>query len=503
MARQPHYLTRSVVVALFVVGWHASRGAAHDAVAVSTERLKQIHQALVAYERKHKQWPDHLSDLVPEFLKDKSVLLDPADPGTGDLGSNRAHKDPKFHVSYSYERNANISGGLPSPLGPFPKPDISRTGWGSWRLVNGHQEYFYGDQVPLVRCYLHRPPEEDREPGKDVVLNLTPSGRVYRSGFDWERHPDSAAFLLRTLRRDLTQGPAHVGRHWILFRVYEHIDSADASRHGELMRDLAPALFAVRDELPEGRRAACKIAARLYLKLGQFDQAIQALDACPKYPGAAWDPFVEGQMRATAYHGLKQWDKEIATWEALVQKRPGNRFYMAELSKAYAAAGQAAQAAEWAKRADPGAQLVGKPAPDFSLPLLDGGTLTLAQARKGKKALLVNFWFCGCQPCRLEFPHLQKLYDASKDQGLEILAVNHGDSKDAVAKFIASKYRFPVGLGRGNEAADKLIFQAYHVSSYPTSYLIDSEGKVVWRGVGFGPKSKKELSAALAELGVK
>jgi peroxiredoxin len=492
-----------LVFALLVVAWHTQRSAAEDAVAVSTQRLKDIHRALVAYERKHKQWPDHLSDLVPEFLKDKAALVDPADKGKGDLGSNLAHKDPKLPVSYSYERNAGISDGLPSPLGPFPKPDIPRTGWGSWRLVNGHQEYFYGDQVPLVRCYLHRPPEDEREPGKDLVLNLTPSGRVYRSDFDWEAHPDSIAFLLRTLRRDLTQGGSHVGRHWTLFRVYEHVDGADAARHGELLRDLAPALLAARDELPDGQRAACKIAARLFLKVGQFDRAIEALDACPKYPGAEWDPLVEGQMRAAAYHGLKQWDAEIATWQALLQKRPDNRAYMAGLAKSYTAAGQADKADEWAYKADPGAHLVGKPAPQFSLPLLDGGTITLAQARQDKKALLVNFWFCGCAPCRLEFPHLQKLYEASKDRGLEILAVNQGDEKDAVVKFVEGKYRFPVALGGSGDDADNTVFQAYHVSSFPTSYLIDREGKIVWRGVGFGPELKKDLSAALAALGIK
>jgi hypothetical protein len=58
-------------------------------------------------------------------------------------------------------------------------------------------------------------------------------------------------------------------------------------------------------------------------------------------------------------------------------------------------------------------------------------------------------------------------------------------------------------MGRGSEGPDNPIFKAYQVSSYPTSYLIDSEGKVVWRAVGFGPELKKELPAALAQVGIK
>ena len=76
-----------------------------------------------------------------------------------------------------------------------------------------------GDQVPLVLCYHHRVTEDEREPGRDVVLNLTPSGRIYRSDYDWRRHPDSVDYLLRTLERDLSQPPGWVLRTWLFSRV--------------------------------------------------------------------------------------------------------------------------------------------------------------------------------------------------------------------------------------------------------------------------------------------
>ncbi len=497
---------RCVVVLALTLGAPLSGAASSpDPVGACTERLKAIHGALVAYERKHQQWPDHLSDLVPEFLPDASALRDPADPGRGDLGSNVAKADPKFRVSYSYERCADVSNGLPGPLGPFPKPDIPGTGWGSWRLVNGHQETFFGDQVPLVRCYFHRPPEDERLAGRDLVLNLTPSGRVYRSDFDWEHHPDSAAHVLRTLDRDLAQGAGHVSRRWRLFRVNEYLrdcEALDPERLGPVMRSVADGLFAIRDQLPDDQRSACLISAKLRWRAGDFDGASAALDACPSYPGAPWSPIVEGELRARVYHAQKRWDREIAVYESLLRERPGVRPYMEGLAAAHEASGDRAEAERLRREADPGAQLIGQPAPDFRVPLLSGGSTTLAEARRGKKALLLNFWFRGCEPCRLEFPHLQKAYDELAGAGLEILAVDHGDSRAAIGEFVSGKYHFPIGVGRGDDDSANPIFEAYRVSVFPTSYLIDSEGRVVWRGVGFGPDLKDELSEALAKLGV-
>ena len=220
MAKRPNVGSKSRVylgmaVLLGAVGSSASI-AAEDPIDVCTERLKTIHRALVKYEQKNHQWPGYLSDLVPEYLSEPAALRDPADRGIGELGSDEAHADPKYRVSFSYERNSEVSNGLAQPLGPFPKPDTPNTSWGSWRLVNGHMEYFFGDQVPIVRCYHHRLPEANREAEHDLVLNLTPAGRVYRSAYDWRRHPDSLEFLLRTLERDLNQAPERVLRSWLL-----------------------------------------------------------------------------------------------------------------------------------------------------------------------------------------------------------------------------------------------------------------------------------------------
>jgi len=144
---------------------------------------------------------------------------------------------------------------------------------------------------------------------------------------------------------------------------------------------------------------------------------------------------------------------------------------------------------------------VGKEAPNFTLPTPDGGQVALGEAVKGKKAVLVNFWFYGCGPCRAEFPHLQKIYTDLKDKGLELIAINNGDPKEVINKYIdENKWTFKIVMGGPRGGKDYGVFEQYGVQAYPTNYLLDGEGKVVWRSVGF---NEAALLAALEKMGLK
>jgi|GEM_PF-2021909 len=496
-----------IIIALFSNTLIASpQGPSEDALKATTERLQKIHTALLAFEKKHRRWPDWLSDLVPEYLPDEAALRDPADPGSGSLGSDQAYEDPKFRVSYSYERCAKISNGLPGPLGPFPKPDVGNA-WGTWRLVNGHQEYFWGDQVPLVRCYLHRPPEEERADGHDLVLNLTPSGRIYRSKYDWNAHPDSIEFVLRTLARDMQAGFKHVGRHWYLGRVREYLDGNDDAladaRFAPLLTELAGGFMSRLKEFGDAARVACQLAALFELKLGHPDKCLAALDEAAKHPGPKWAPLIDGQRRAEAHRAAKNFAEEVATYRRLLELSPDNQSYLRGLAAALESSGDKTAAAAIRAASDPGAALVGKKAPDFSVALADGGQVDLKSALAGKKALLLNFWFLGCGPCRQEMPHLQALHERHRDT-LGMLCINSSDKAAEITKFAAEKkFTLPFALGKDAEGKDHPVFSAWHVSVYPTNYLIGKDGKILWRGTGFGAEDLRSLEAALAAAGVK
>lgn len=143
---------------------------------------------------------------------------------------------------------------------------------------------------------------------------------------------------------------------------------------------------------------------------------------------------------------------------------------------------------------------VGASAPTFTLPSPEGKQVELAQLMKGRKAVLVNFWYYNCAPCRVEFPEFEKLYEQFEKQGLTIVAIDKGDTAAVVAKYVRSAgLSFPVALG--GEATKGSVFARYKVGdSYPGSYLLDGDGKVVYRSSG---EDMAGLKQALAQIGFK
>jgi len=132
---------------------------------------------------------------------------------------------------------------------------------------------------------------------------------------------------------------------------------------------------------------------------------------------------------------------------------------------------------------------------DFTIPMLDGTMVNLSQL-KGKVVFL-NFWATWCGPCRSEMPSMEAVYQKLKDKGLEILAVNLGDSRDDVSAFMNNyKLNFPVGLD-----GKKLTGTYYHIQAIPTTYIIDRRGLIIARLVGSinwnTPKVIAALEAAL------
>lgn len=139
---------------------------------------------------------------------------------------------------------------------------------------------------------------------------------------------------------------------------------------------------------------------------------------------------------------------------------------------------------------------VGKQAPEFDLPTATGERLSLTQISKGTKATLINFWYLNCPPCRKELPQLQKLLAKLSAQGLNIVAVNKGDGAEDIRQYWkGSSFTLPVV--RGNDGENS-IFRAYGVEAFPVNFLLDSEGKIVYRSVGY---DEKGLEQALEKLG--
>ncbi|MGH7422299.1 MAG: redoxin domain-containing protein [Candidatus Methylomirabilales bacterium] len=139
---------------------------------------------------------------------------------------------------------------------------------------------------------------------------------------------------------------------------------------------------------------------------------------------------------------------------------------------------------------------VGYIAPDFALPSLGGQTVRLSDLRG--KAVLLNFWATWCAPCRLEMPTMDKAYQEYKSRGLEILAVSLDAGSNSVVKNFMRELKldFPVLLD-----PDMEVLRLYRMVGIPASFLIDKQGIVRHREVGYrdwtDPESRKLLEAVL------
>lgn len=115
----------------------------------------------------------------------------------------------------------------------------------------------------------------------------------------------------------------------------------------------------------------------------------------------------------------------------------------------------------------------GKEAPDFVLTDMNGEKHRLSEY-KGKGVLL-NFWATWCKPCEREMPYMDTQYQKTKDEGVQVLAVNIGESDVVVNEFIKRhKLTFPVLNDKNQE-----VLTAYGVDPLPITFLIDKEGKIV------------------------
>ncbi|MGB8261901.1 MAG: TlpA disulfide reductase family protein [Terracidiphilus sp.] len=117
--------------------------------------------------------------------------------------------------------------------------------------------------------------------------------------------------------------------------------------------------------------------------------------------------------------------------------------------------------------------------PDFELSDLSGKTWKLKEL--GGKTLLINLWATWCGPCKLELPHLEKLYEKTRDRtDIQILTFDLDEDLGVVAPFLKEKgYTFPV------LPAYSTVVSLLDGFAIPQTWLVDSHGVWQWKQIGY------------------
>ena len=123
--------------------------------------------------------------------------------------------------------------------------------------------------------------------------------------------------------------------------------------------------------------------------------------------------------------------------------------------------------------------LPGNPAPDFVLPDSSGNKIALESLRG--KYVLLDFWFTGCTYCDMLVPHMKNIYADIHDRGFEIIDISVDKERSKWLGTVKKKNSPWIHL----HDADKSVANSFAMPGYPTLILIDKDGIISDRLVGY------------------
>ena len=133
-------------------------------------------------------------------------------------------------------------------------------------------------------------------------------------------------------------------------------------------------------------------------------------------------------------------------------------------------------------------------APDFSLLDVDGNEHKLS-AYQGK-VVIVSFWATWCPPCRAEMPSMQRAWEKLKNDDVIMLGINVGEDEDTIFAFTGSfPVEFPLLMDQ-----DSAVIKKWPVVGLPTSFVLDTKGKIVYRAIGAREWDAPELISKIKTL---
>lgn len=137
----------------------------------------------------------------------------------------------------------------------------------------------------------------------------------------------------------------------------------------------------------------------------------------------------------------------------------------------------------------------GDMAPDFLLPVL-GGESVRSLSASDAKVRYIDFWASWCPPCRVSVPEIVTLQEELGGSRFEVIAINVDERISDAIRFME---RYPMNYDVVSDPQGTTA-SAYALRGMPTSFVVDSEGRVTLVHVGFRRGDMKAIRAHIVEL---
>ena len=137
--------------------------------------------------------------------------------------------------------------------------------------------------------------------------------------------------------------------------------------------------------------------------------------------------------------------------------------------------------------------------PNIVLKDMNGKSVNLSQLTNNGKPIVINFWATWCGPCKRELEAIHEVYESwVEETGVTLYAVSIDDQRnvDKVKPLAnADQWAFEVLLDTNGD-----LKRAMGVNNVPFTFLVDGQGKIVWKHNNYNPGDEEELLHKIKEL---
>jgi peroxiredoxin len=137
----------------------------------------------------------------------------------------------------------------------------------------------------------------------------------------------------------------------------------------------------------------------------------------------------------------------------------------------------------------------GKEAPAFQLPLMEGGTFSLADALTQGPVVLA-FFKISCPVCQFTLPYLERIYQATVGKKVAIVGISQNSKVDTAAFARQYNITFPIAL---DDTRKYPVSNSYGLTNVPTLFYIARDREIEISSVGWSKSDVEQLAHSISE----